>query len=157
MVASSLVNAGASSQCGDCLSGSADFHCWERPSYPRSGDLYTGDAPHPHWDGPLTEVVDQLTDLWHNLLHDYSVLKWHFLKHALSAANTSWKVPILCCLKCTNGGVQLILVEAETKWPPFPDDIFKRIFYLMKMYEFRLKIHWDLILGFDLAIFHWFR
>ena len=39
----------------------------------------------------------------------------------------------------------------------FPDDIFKCIF-LKKMYEFRLRFHWSLLLRVQLTIFqHWFR
>ena len=40
----------------------------------------------------------------------------------------------------------------------FADDIFKRIFMHQKMYEFRLRIHWNLFLRFQLTIFqYWFR
>ena len=40
----------------------------------------------------------------------------------------------------------------------FADDIFKRIFFSMKMFEFRLKFHLSLLLKVQLTIFqHWFR
>ena len=39
----------------------------------------------------------------------------------------------------------------------FADDIFKCIFFSMKIYEFRLRFHWSLFLRFELTIFqHWF-
>ena len=51
-----------------------------------------------------------------------------------------------------------IHIEAQTKWPPFCRQSFQMNFLEWKYYEFGLKLHWSLFLGFQLTIFqHWFR
>ena len=48
-------------------------------------------------------------------------------------------------------------IDAATKWPPFRRRHFETHF-LMKMYEFRLKCYWSLLLGVKLTTFqHWCR
>ena len=49
-----------------------------------------------------------------------------------------------------------LLIEAETKWPPFRRH-FQMHFSWMQMFGFRLKCRWGLFLRFKLTIFqHWF-
>ena len=47
-------------------------------------------------------------------------------------------------------------IEAETKWTIL--QTFSNAFSWMKMYEFRLRFHWNLFPGFELTTYqHWFR
>ena len=43
-------------------------------------------------------------------------------------------------------------IEAEAKWPPFPDDI-SNAFSWMKIYDFQLRFHWLLFTSVQLTIF----
>ena len=92
-----------------------------------------------------------------------------------------------CQLMVRTRSKEILNIDVETKWPPFPDDIFKGIFVnenvwiwlntlrprqngrrfaddlsnafsWMKMLEFRLSFHWSLFLSVQLTIIqHWFR
>ena len=58
------------------------------------------------------------------------------------------------CISC---GIYCSLkhIEAETWWPPFPDDIFK---YIFPEWKFRSRFHWSLFPSVQLTIFHhWLR
>ena len=48
--------------------------------------------------------------------------------------------------------------KAEAKLPPLSQMTFSNAFSWMNMYEFCIKLHWDLFLKFELIIFqHWFK
>ena len=49
-------------------------------------------------------------------------------------------------------------IEAETKWTEPCKQHFQTYFFLMQMFEFRLKFHWILLIRIQLTIFqHWFK
>ena len=75
-------------------------------------------------------------------------VKWH-------TSNTHTLIPIRLSCSWAHGNDINSLRPRQNAPPPlfFPDDIFKCIFFRLRMYEFRLRFHWILFLRFELKIF----